>query len=61
MADIVKVDSSARIKAGTVIVSCLPTGRVVKSDRRVTYDLPPIEEIEDKYVDRIDDPTYYTS
>jgi len=46
------------IKNGSVIVSCLPTGRYFKLDDDVLYT-PTIEEIEFKYDNRFDDPSYY--
>lgn len=46
-------------KYGTIIASCLPTGRYSKDDQH-TKNSPSDTSVETKYSNRFDDKTYYT-
>lgn len=56
--DIVKSKSANPIKNGTLIVSCSRTAKYALSNLYVK-NTPTITEIESKYEDRFDDPSYY--
>jgi hypothetical protein len=56
--DIQKSISANPIKNGTVLVSCTFTGEYSNSDTSVK-NTPAIGDIEDKYDNRFDDPSYY--
>lgn len=58
--DITKAISENNIKNGTIIVGCPVTGNTtgLKNDVSV-YTKPNIADIEAKYDDRFDDPSYY--
>lgn len=56
--DIILSLSSNEIRNGSVITNCRPNGSFfVRSERAVTK--PLIAEIENKYDNRFDDPSYY--
>ena len=57
--DIRVVVSGQPIKNGTVVVSTTVTGEYSTLDTYVSHS-PTIEEIQDKYDNRFDDPRYYT-
>lgn len=57
--DIRVVVSGQPIKNGTVVVSTTVTGEYSTLDTYVSNS-PTIEEIQDKYDNRFDDPRYYT-
>lgn len=61
MADIIEAVSANNIQNGTVVVSVQKTA--VGTSKITTYakTTPVITDIEDKYIDRFDDPTYYTA
>lgn len=58
--DIQKSKADNLIKNGTVVVSVLATGFTSKNllNTHVT-NIPVIEDIENKYDERFDDPSYY--
>lgn len=58
--DISKIISANEIKNGTAIVGCKVTG-LTNNDLLNTYvkNTPTISDIQDKYDDRFDDPSYY--
>lgn len=56
--DINKAISTNPIKNGTVIVSCLRTGEYSTLETYVK-NVPTISDIENKYDNRFDDPSYY--
>ena len=56
--DIQKSIVSNDIKNGTLLVSCTRTGQYSKSDVYVK-NIPAIGDIESKYDERFDDPSYY--
>ena len=56
--DITKAISANPIKNGTLLVSCSRTGEYSLSNNYVK-NTPTITEIESKYDDRFDDPSYY--
>jgi|APGre2960657373_1045057.scaffolds.fasta_scaffold07341_6 hypothetical protein len=56
--DIAKAVSANPIKNCTTIVSCSRTGEYSTLDTYV-QNTPAIEDIEDKYDNRFDDPSYY--
>ena len=58
--DISKIITANPIKNGTVVVSCKKTGLSDK-DLLNTYvkNTPTINDIESKYDNRFDDPSYY--
>lgn len=59
--DIVKADSSADIKNGTVVVSVPVTGlRSNLTNNNSVSNKPTIAEIQAKYDTKFDDPRYYT-
>jgi hypothetical protein len=55
--DVVSIVSQS--KYGSIIVSCLPTGRFSKDDQ-YSQNSPSASDIENKYTNRFDDKTYYT-
>jgi hypothetical protein len=56
--DIILAISANEIRNGSVISNCRPNGSFfVRSERAVTK--PLISEIESKYDDRFDNPSYY--
>lgn len=57
-ADIIRANSSNPIKNGTLIVTTTFTGYYSKSDLYVK-NTPTISDIENKFDDRFDDPSYY--
>lgn len=56
--DITKAISANPIKNGTLLVSCSSTGEYSLSNNYVK-NTPTITDIESKYDDRFDDPSYY--
>lgn len=56
--DILKANSSNPIKNGTLLVSCSITGKYSLLNSYVS-NLPSISNIESKYNNRFDDPSYY--
>jgi hypothetical protein len=57
MADVVKANTANEIKNGVVTTSTTPTGEhETYSSHTVRPDKPTITEIEDKYLDRFDEP-----
>lgn len=56
--DIIRANSSNPIKNGTLIVTTTFTGYYSKSDLYVK-NTPTISDIENKFDDRFDDPSYY--
>lgn len=56
--DIIKAISSNDIKNGTLLVSCTRTGQYSLSNAYVK-NTPTITDIESKYDNRFDDPSYY--
>ena len=56
--DITFAISSNPIKNGTLVYGCSQTGLFDTKDTYVS-NRPTISEIEDKYDDRFDDPSYY--
>lgn len=56
--DVIKSKVANPIKNGTLIVSCSRTGNYSLSNLYVS-NLPTITDIENKYDDRFDDPSYY--
>ena len=62
MADIAEAVSANEIKNGTLIVSVYPTGPTSSNKNNETVsNKPSIADIENKYSDKFDDPTYYTA
>lgn len=62
MSDILKTISSAEIKNGTLIVSVYPTGPTDSNKNNdFVSNKPIITDIENKYSDKFDDPSYYTA
>lgn len=57
-ADIIRANNSNPIKNGTLIVTTTFTGYYSKSDVYVN-NTPTISDIENKFDDRFDDPSYY--
>ena len=57
--DIQKIIVSNDIKNGTIVVSTKPTGPTAKDKNNTYISNPVIADIEAKYDDRFDDPTYY--
>jgi hypothetical protein len=56
--DITKAISAKEIKNGTLLVSCTRTGEYSLSNTYVK-NTPVIADIEAKYDNRFDDPSYY--
>lgn len=56
--DIVKSVSANPIKNGTVVVSCQFTG-LYNINNNYVSNIPTISDIESKYDNRFDDPSYY--
>lgn len=56
--DIIKAVNSNPIKNGTLLVSCTRTGEYSLRDTYV-QNYPTITDIEEKYTDRFDNPSYY--
>lgn len=56
--DIIKSKAANPIKNGTIVVSCLKTGNYSLSNLHVSNS-PTIADIEDKYNNRFDHPSYY--
>jgi hypothetical protein len=56
--DITKAISANDLKNGTVIVTCSRTGEYSVLDTYVK-NTPTISDIENKYDNRFDDPSYY--
>ena len=56
--DIIKTISTNPIKNGTLLVSCTRTGEYSLSNSYVK-NTPTISNIESKYDNRFDDPSYY--
>lgn len=56
--DINKAISANPIKNGTILVSCSKTGEYSKLETYVK-NTPTITDIENKYDNRFDDPSYY--
>ena len=56
--DINKAIDSNEIKNGTLVVSCTRTGEFSLSNNYVK-NTPTITDIQDKYDERFDDPSYY--
>jgi hypothetical protein len=52
------VSGVATIKNGTLVVSCLQTG-MFKTNNTYVVNTPTISDIESKYDNRFDDPSYY--
>lgn len=62
MADIAKAKSANEIKNGTMVVSCGKTG--FPQSGTIVYNkyvktIPTLNSIENKFIDRFDDPSYY--
>ncbi len=60
MANDIQVAKSAAIKNGTVVVYADKLGNTKTEDTHVS-NKPVIADIQAKYDDRFDDPTYYTA
>lgn len=58
MNDIVKCITDNPIKNGTILVGCHRTGFPLVYDAAIK-NTPYIEDIQDKYDNRYDDPSYY--
>jgi len=58
MADIALANSGEPIKNGTLVVSCTKTGKY-KIENSYVNNKPVLADIETKYADRFDDPSYY--
>jgi hypothetical protein len=58
--DIAEAISANEIKNGTIVVTTTKTGQTSKIDTYVK-NTPAITDIEDKYDERFDDPSYYYS
>jgi hypothetical protein len=56
--DITKAISANPLKNGTLLVSCTITGEYSLSNTYVK-NTPTITDIQDKYDNRFDDPSYY--
>lgn len=56
--DITKSIDANPIKNGTSVLSCTFTGQYSKLDTYVS-NIPNITQIQDKYDNRFDDPSYY--
>lgn len=56
--DIQKAITSNNIKNGTLLTMCQITGEYITNNNAVN-NLPSITDIEDKYDNRFDDPSYY--
>lgn len=61
MADIIEAISANDIKNGTLIVGVYPTASGVGILNIYVKNTPIITDIENKYDQRFDDPTYYTA
>ena len=62
MADIAEAVSSNDIKNGTVVVTVYPTGPTENNkNNNYVSNKPVIGDIENKYSNKFDDPTYYTA
>jgi hypothetical protein len=61
MADIIEAVSANDIKNGTIVVSVQKTATFIDKINTYAKNTPVIGDIEDKYIDRFDDPTYYTA
>lgn len=59
MANDIQVSISGVIKNGTLVASCLKTGKYSKLDTYAQNN-PTMNEIQNKYDNRFDDITYYT-
>lgn len=61
MADIIEAVSANDIHNGTIVVSVQKTN--IGTSKITTYSkiTPNITDIEDKYIEKFDDPTYYTA
>lgn len=59
MSDIANVQVGVtKINNGSIVAGCKPGGTFSKNDSDA-YNKPVITDIQDKYVDRFDDPSYY--
>jgi hypothetical protein len=58
--DIIKAISANQIKNGTLVASCDKQGNTQLLNTYVS-NAPAISDIESKYDERFDDPTYYTA
>ena len=61
MADITEAIAINNIKNGTSIVGVYPTASGIGISNTYVKNTPIITDIEDKYTDKFDDPTYYTA
>ena len=61
MADIIEAISTNNIKNGTLVVGVYPTASGIGILNTYVKNTPIITDIEDKYDERFDDPTYYTA
>ena len=61
MADISEAISANDIKNGSIIVGVYPTASGVGIYNAYVKNTPAIADIETKYDNRFDDPTYYTA
>jgi hypothetical protein len=61
MADIVEAIGSNVIKNGTTVVGVYPTASGIGLYNNYVKNTPTIVDIENKYSDKFDDPTYYTA
>lgn len=61
MADIIEAVSANEIQNGTTVVTVQKTAISINKITTYSVTTPVITDIEDKYVDRFDDPTYYTA
>jgi hypothetical protein len=58
MADIKLIDTDAPIKNGSLVSSCTTTG-FYNTENTYVNNKPIITDIETKYSDKFDDPSYY--
>lgn len=61
MADIIEAISTNVVKNGTLLVGVNPTASGIGIYNLYVQNSPTIVNIENKYADKFDDPTYYTA
>jgi hypothetical protein len=61
MADIIEAKAANDIQNGTTVVTVQKTAISINAITTYAKTTPTITDIEDKYIDRFDDPTYYTA
>lgn len=56
--DIIKINN-ANIKHGTIVINACPANKFYQTNNNSVYNKPIISDIQSKYDNRFDDPSYY--